>query len=119
MSTPKRIQRKRVKGWRMPKGAVYVGRPTKWGNPFTVTSCIENGFTSSDAVARKMCADEFRQWLRHGDIGWAYGEPLRQRMLADLPELHGRDLACWCLLDGPCHADVLLELANSEIGVAL
>ena len=32
--SPQRIQRKRTKGWRMPEGAVYVGRPTKWGNPF-------------------------------------------------------------------------------------
>ena len=30
---PKRIQRKRTKGWRMPADAIYVGRPTKWGNP--------------------------------------------------------------------------------------
>lgn len=38
---PKRIQRKRSKGWRMPAGAVYVGRGTKWGNPFTIEE--ENG----------------------------------------------------------------------------
>lgn len=31
---PQRIQRQRVKGWRMPEGCVYVGRPTRWGNPF-------------------------------------------------------------------------------------
>lgn len=39
--TPKRIQRKRSKGWRMPEGAVYVGRPTKWGNPFCVVDVID------------------------------------------------------------------------------
>jgi len=38
----------------------------------------------------------------------------RERLLARLPSLHGRDLACWCPLDQPCHADVLLELANAE-----
>src|SRR5690348_3995079 len=36
MSEPRRIQRKRTKGWRMPEGAVYVGRGTRWGNPFVL-----------------------------------------------------------------------------------
>lgn len=31
---PTRIQRKRTKGWKMPEGAIYVGRPTQWGNPW-------------------------------------------------------------------------------------
>lgn len=34
--TPQRIQRKRTKGWKMPENTVYVGRPSKWGNPFTI-----------------------------------------------------------------------------------
>lgn len=83
---PQRIQRKRTKGWRMPEGAVYVGRPTKWGNPFSTAD-----FTASDAVA--CFADEIAPRL-------------------DLLPLRGKDLACWCALDQPCHADVLLELAN-------
>ena len=72
----------------MPEGAVYVGRPSRWGNPYRV------GFlTPAGAVFlyRTVVARDFDR------LGWL--EPLR-----------GRDLACWCPLDQPCHADVLLEL---------
>ncbi len=89
---PKRIQRKRTKGWRMPENTVYVGRPTKWGNPF---SCPENPI---EAVER------FRSTLNYGGY----------LSYADITELRGKDLACWCRIDQPCHADVLLKLANEE-----
>jgi hypothetical protein len=93
MDIPKRIQRKRVKGWRMPEGAIYVGRPTAWGNPFIVG---EHG----DAA-------ECVWWYRHlvGTENWPKVDDIREC-------LRGHDLACWCPLDQPCHADVLLELAN-------
>lgn len=87
---PKRIQRKRTKGWRMPEGAVYVGRPTKWGNPFT------NGPKGENVLNfRALVAKGNRNYLRE----------LKRT-------LRGKDLACWCPLDQSCHADVLLELAN-------
>lgn len=92
--TPKRIQRKRTRGWRMPEGCIYVGRPTKWGNPFKV----ENGESRADAVRN------FRGYVL-GRLSNGTGYPLR--------ELRGKNLACWCPLGKPCHADVLLELANS------
>src|SRR5688500_7708213 len=93
---PKRIQRKRSKGWRMPEGAVYVGRPTRWGNPFRV-----GGSTSA-----AMAVAEFGVYVSLNGF--------------DLTELRGKDLACWCPLDQPCHADVLLELANPQaLGVDL
>ena len=95
MTTPKRIQRKRTKGWRMPEGAVYVGRPTKWGNPFSV-------FRGNYQRA----VGQYRYWLMADEEGWA--------VLNDVGALRGKDLACWCPLDQPCHADVLLELANQE-----
>ena len=82
---PKRIQRKRTKGWRMPdrRRAVYVGRPTQWGNPFK----------SGDRDVSR------------------YEAEIAPRL--DLTSLRGMDLICWCPLDGqPCHADVLLRLAN-------
>ena len=83
---PKRIQRKRTKGWRMPAGAVYVSRPSKWGNPFTV-----------EAFGRQKAVELYERCA-----------------LPHLPieELRGKDLACWCPLDQPCHADVLLKVAN-------
>ena len=112
--TPKRVQRKRTKGWRMPANTVYVGRPGKFGNPFDWWI-----FGPWPAV------DFFRRWLDN-DLSPAertstgidlstpeFAEQMRKRILAGLPDLRGHDLACWCALDQPCHADVLLELANA------
>jgi hypothetical protein len=98
---PNRIQRKRTKGWRMPEGAVYVGRPTIFGNPFTVA---EYG----DGALRL-----HRLWLT--DETMPLSPELAERraeVLRRLPELKGKDLACFCREGSPCHADVLIELAN-------
>jgi hypothetical protein len=110
--TPKRIQRKRTKGWRMPPNTVYVGRPTKWGNPFTLHYRMKAMGYDRDA-AGKECAAIFRECLIGGDepMDSDYAERI-ERMRRDIVELRGKDLACWCPLDKPCHADVLLELAN-------
>lgn len=93
---PKRIQRKRTKGWKMPPNTVYVGRPTKFGNPFLVGS-NEKDWSPEEAVAM------YRQFLKHG--GTYAG-------IDAVMALRGKNLACWCPLDQPCHADVLLEIAN-------
>jgi len=106
---PRRIQRKRTKGWRMPEGAIYVGRPTKWGNPFRprVTFCDVYGYWWDDPRDNAEAVNFYREWLESGAGN-----------LCDIDELRGKDLACWCpLVDEqgvrvPCHADVLLELAN-------
>ena len=69
-----------------------------------------------DDMLRLTCVATFRAWLRgDSDVQFVKGERQRERILAELPELRGHDLACWCPLDQPCHADVLLELANSEV----
>lgn len=96
VSAPKRIQRKRTKGWRMPDGAVYIGRPTRWGNPFLLSV-----FTPLAAVQM------FREQLLLPDGGIL---PFTREHVS--AELRGKDLACWCPPDQPCHADVLLEIAN-------
>lgn len=98
VTMPQRIQRQRTKGWRMPPNTIYVGRPTRWGNWYkpsktqSVTECV--------ALYR-------REW-----------EDFIAREADALPRLKrnlgGRDLACWCSLSSPCHADVLLELANRD-----
>lgn len=94
---PKRIQRKRTKGWKMPEGAVYVGRPTRWGNPHDLTDTPE---------ARQWCIDQFRRLIM---------QEQNAVLLAQTKALlRGKDLACWCPLDLPCHADVLLEIANGR-----
>jgi hypothetical protein len=98
---PERIQRKRTKGWRMPEGAVYVGRPTIFGNPFKI--CY--GDTAMSVLTW------YRMWL-DGKKATGGGGLRRLEVLRRLPELRGKDLACWCPLDQPCHADVLLEIAN-------
>ena len=84
---PIRVQLRRTKGWRMPPNTVSVARPGKWGNPYRV--CADQ--TAASAV------ESFRAL-------YAYKLPVA--------ELRGKNLACWCPLDQPCHADVLLELAN-------
>ena len=112
---PERIQRQRTKGWRMPAGAVYVGRPSFWGNPFSIANAIETGFAKDDTSARVLCVEAHAHWLRGGnDWNWAGSDAARDARLANLSELRGKDLACWCPLDQPCHADVLLELANAK-----
>lgn len=111
---PERIQRKRSKGWRMPAGAVYVGRPTKFGNWWTIQGYYDAGYSGSTRVAAEACVELFRSWLTGTRANWngeiaERGDGVQQ---PDLELLRGKDLACWCRLDSPCHADVLLELAN-------
>lgn len=67
---------------------MYVGRPTKYGNPYINWGGFE--------------VELFRRWVRQVG-GWGSW---------NLAELRGKDLCCWCPLDRPCHADVLLEIAN-------
>jgi hypothetical protein len=95
-ATPKRIQQRRIKGWTKPDGAISVARPHKWGNPFIVGT---PGVPDADTAVRL-----YREWLPDTD--------LCQR----LSELTGHDLMCFCPLGQPCHADVLLELANPDVG---
>lgn len=115
MSTPapQRIQRQRTKGWRMPAGAVYVGRPTKWGNPHAVGESFDwwvMGKTITSTINDAAEAVEYyRFWLDDQHPDDIPSGPSRQTIIG---ELGGRDLVCWCPLDQPCHADVLLELAN-------
>jgi hypothetical protein len=100
VTKPKRIQRKRTKGWKMPEGAVYVGRPTKWGNPYRVGEVASIGvMPASEAVTN------YRKYVEAN-------QQSAERFRLNLAELRGKDLACWCPLSQPCHADVLLELAN-------
>lgn len=153
---PERIQRSRKKGWRMPEGAIYVGRPSRWGNPFPwkggwiTWSAVAAGFRADLPGRRAASLFFYRGWLGlqadHGtDIplsadvlllsngsevstsDWCrmlaarfanslYGEEIKVPAAPNHEEikeaLRGRDLCCWCP-PGPCHADVLLEIANT------
>lgn len=99
-----RIQRKRNKGWRMPPDTVSVTRPGCWGNPYAIG---QFGPMGSFAIDAEGAVGLFRSMLADREIRAAAGYP------KDLSPLAGKNLACWCSLDQPCHADVLLELANS------
>jgi hypothetical protein len=109
---PKRIQRTRAKGWRMPPNTVYVGRPTKWGNPYLVN-------------VRPPMLPPNMEWGREQAVYWygvmlAGGYRLRRppgfQIVTDaMVELEGKDLCCWCSPDVPCHADVLLKYANAVV----
>lgn len=120
---PKRIQRQRTKGWRKPEGAIYVGRGSKWGNPFKVGSEQEILlFPASRFMpplqgtviprSRNEAVELFRLGLTGLQGCVSYHRPKIQPLYIVRAELAGKDLMCWCPLDQPCHADVLLELAN-------
>jgi hypothetical protein len=95
----------------MPENTTYVGRPSRWGNPFPV------GCTDWIPV------DDSGKWSKepHDPLTLeqtieCYGYTARftaREFPGVYAELRGKNLACWCPLDRPCHADVLLELANA------
>lgn len=115
---PQRIQRRRVRGWRKPQGAVIVDRTSRWGNPFTVADVLAEGHADTTAEAHRRAAARFRAWLlcadpAEPDIQHAGGRRFDRRwMRTHLPELRGHDLCCPCPPSLPCHADALLALAN-------
>lgn len=96
---PIRVQLSRKKGWRMPPNTVKVTRPGKWGNPFDVPRCG----TAAE------CVEQYRKMVD----GNRWTHPNRREIQE---QLRGKNLACFCKLDAPCHADVLLEIANEEKG---
>jgi hypothetical protein len=111
----------------MPLDAVYVGRGSRWGNPVHVGNSAHASVPSDegyldgvDLVITPAIANVFYRWLtvtrlqdpagpdpHPEDV--AYTEEWRRAIV----QLRGRDLVCWCPLDAPCHADVLLEIANA------
>lgn len=105
MSNPKRIQLKRTKGWRMPANTVKVDRSTRWGNPYRI------GFEVQSAQEAKK---EFFYFLCGGGKFHSH----RERM-GDVGQLKGKNLACWCKPGEPCHADVLLHVANNLPGLPI
>lgn len=117
---PARIQRKRAKGWRMPANTVSVTRPGPFGNPFSIEKAAEV-YDCRKTSAHVYAVGWFRQWLacqddeQFGPLGaWGDTKEQRNNLLRRLPELRGKNLACFCAPEFACHADVLLELANAD-----
>lgn len=96
MTQPVRIQLSRAKGWRMPENTAKVDRSTRWGNPYQAG---QDGDGSQEYLVKL-----FRDYLIR---------PEQADLVAAIrTDLRGRNLACWCKPGTPCHADVLLEMAN-------
>lgn len=136
---PQRIQLRRTKGWRKPEGTVNVARPSRWGNWYVVERnevvTTRGGITRYSKTGPLWVVAQTR---RNRPTGAAWGtwddehaatvfavELFERALIAAwagldgaihkrfyLDGLEGKDLACWCPLDQPCHGDVLLELAN-------
>ncbi|MGY2702523.1 MULTISPECIES: DUF4326 domain-containing protein [unclassified Nocardioides] len=95
---PQRIQLRRTAGWRKPEHAVVVARPTCWGNPHPIGE--------HTVEAHRASVEAFRRDLLGGALPYTADDVRRA--------LAGKDLACWCRPELPCHADVLLDLANRD-----
>ena len=143
---PVRLQLSRQKGFNLHAlslatnglPAVNVARPGKFGNPFTMDGCRDAGWHGDDGAIAARCVEAFRAWIDSPfwRTNWQGPESERARnaALAGLPVLRGKNLACWCHLCpehasgkplgticeacAPCHADVLLELANMRCEAA-
>jgi hypothetical protein len=116
MRVPERIQLSRRKGWRMPANTVKVDRTTKWGNPCIVG---KHG-TRAECVKwfEMACCGWFVISHKRNEDGTYLADQLREYVKMarrNRHQLRGKNLACWCPLDQPCHADVLLEIANAPI----
>ena len=138
MTPPKRIQLRRVAGWRKPEGAIVVARPSRWGNPYRVGTMADIYGThyplNHDALVvwhqSRKGYKRSGEWTGFSDRGEAtrFAVDLYRRALlamADgidgarhldcyLGELRGHDLGCWCKPGDPCHAETLLALANGS-----
>ena len=107
---PVRIQLSRRKGWRLPPDSVKVDRSTKWGNPWRVG---EPGIPDA-AEAVRLFRAALCGFMSNGSFCAPQARPgsYIDAIQSGIAELRGKNLACWCPLDQPCHADVLLEVAN-------
>jgi hypothetical protein len=107
---PVRVQLSRAKGWRMPPNTVRVSRPGKWGNPFRIGEL--KGFVNDTDPTDRVLFYPHDNAEAVVAFRWLAVQPKYRAMIVE--ELRGKNLACWCKPGAPCHADVLLELANAS-----
>ena len=112
---PERIQLRRAKGWKMPANTAKVDRTTKWGNPCVVgkhgtkAECVQ--WHSLALRGMTVMGMKNPDGTRLSDSLTEYAAMVKR----DIHELRGKNLACWCKPGEPCHADVLLSLANTQV----
>ncbi|MBN8831217.1 MAG: DUF4326 domain-containing protein [Sphingomonadales bacterium] len=133
--TPRRIQLRRTRGWRMPPETVKIDRSTKWGNPYLVerVGMVDSG--DRDDAGQPIMVGPWRCIAKDAPAfvdGWyfatkreaaqkaveLYAVELQRRpdmLAAALDELRWKHLACWCAEGDPCHGDLLLAAANRRI----
>lgn len=114
----------------MPPNTVYVGRGTQWGNPYRVGDTVQGIATHPGSInfhqhghpchyittakeAVELYSRHLFPYQHHGERSTLENFYVSEANLSDIKaSLAGKNLACWCRLDQPCHADVLLEVAN-------
>ena len=109
--TPVRVQRSRKKGFKLSNAAgnglntVYVGRGSLWGNKYKVgDNHPDHGWPMNHCEVVTL----FKEYVRFGKTD----EESRKIHFEIKQHLGGKNLACWCPADKPCHVDILLEIAN-------
>jgi Domain of unknown function (DUF4326) len=129
MADPVRIQLSRARGFSLQAysqsvnglEAVNVARPSKWGNPYKIGSVVrhpDNGVSVINDAAGAVIM--YTGWAEMANAGRATPDakghtPTPDEIEVAYKSIRGKNLACWCALDAPCHADVLLRLANAPI----
>lgn len=88
--------------YQLDENDVYIGRPSKWGNPF---SCKPSKYNVKPAANDYDAINQYRQWITKGE---------GQHLLRDIYELRGKRLGCHCAPGKECHGDVLVELADMK-----
>lgn len=124
----------------MPPNTVKVDRSTRYGNPWSChqpygcphSPAYDHGFEADGSPTMSCCVDTYAEWVRQGIAGEEShligkgggllahfmaknGNKERTRLVEGLPKLRGKNLACRCPLDRPCHADALLAAANQPL----
>lgn len=124
-SEPQRVQQRRTKGWRKPENTVSVARPGRWGNPFVIGRnyhVLKDMGWGGQTWRPAGPFNEFGEVVKINDAAdavrmyraWMASCLTTAKQKTDLSPLRGKNLMCFCPLDQPCHADVLLELANGD-----
>lgn len=100
----------------MPANTVKVDRSSQYGNPFVIGEVSPDEDVLGAGTPRELCGIMVRDRAHAIELfrAWVHGRSdVARRWRESVHTLRGKNLACWCPLNGPCHAEVLLELAEA------